>query len=100
MIELESLPRHHRRGRRLVNLSDDVSTGYCTLIVESLTVVIVIIVINISQLFEVDLVPEDTTDTAETLHKLVAFSGPVRDELECCTEVLVMLRDPFEEGFL
>jgi len=52
-------------------------------------VVELIIIRVISQLFEVDLVPEKGTDTTESLDELVTFAGSVRDELKSSTKVLV-----------
>ena len=40
-------------------------------------VVVLILVIEVGQLFKVDLVAENGTDATETLDELIAFAGPV-----------------------
>lgn len=66
-----------------------------------LTVVkVVIVLVEISQLLEVDLVAEDTAYTTEALHELVALGGPVRHELERRTELPVVFSNPLQEGLL
>ena len=65
-----------------------------------LTVVVLIVVAHISKLLEVDLVSENTADATKTLDKLVALGGSIRNELKRGTEVLVVLSNPFKEGFL
>jgi hypothetical protein len=41
------------------------------------TVIVVIIVINFGQLFKVDLVAEESTNSTKTLDKLVTLTGSV-----------------------
>lgn len=63
-------------------------------------IVVVVIVIVILQLLEVDLVAENASDATKALHELVALGGPVRYKLQVRTELLVVLSDPLQEGFL
>ena len=65
-----------------------------------LTVVVLIVVAHFSKLLEVDLVSENTANATETLDKLVALGGSIRNELKRGTEVLIVLSNPFKEGLL
>lgn len=58
------------------------------------TVVVVVIVAELSQLLKVDLVAKDTANTAEALDELVALSGAVRDEFQRSTELAIVLGNP------
>jgi hypothetical protein len=65
-----------------------------------LTVIVLIVITQISKLLKVDLVAEKTADATKALDELVALSRSIRHKLKCGTKVLVVLRNPFKEGFL
>lgn len=99
--ELESIPRWSR-GDLLVNLFYELESRglFRQESCRQLTVVVLVVVTQISKLLEVDLVAEKTADTTKALDELVALSRSVRHKLKCGTKVLVVLRNPFKEGLL
>lgn len=54
-----------------------------------------VFVVNISQLFKVDLVSQNGTDSTKTLYELISFAGSVRNEFQGGTEILVLFGKPF-----
>lgn len=63
-------------------------------------VVELILGIDLDQLLEVELVSQHGADAAEAFDELVALARTVGDEFKGRAEVLVVLREPFEEGAL
>src|SRR6185436_4562121 len=62
------------------------------------TVIIeLIFIVVIGQLLKVELVPKDGANTTETLHKLVALAGSIRNEFEGGAEVPIFLCQPLQE---
>jgi len=58
---------------------------------------LVVIILLISQLGEIDLVSQKTTNSSETLDELGSFLRLVGDKLEGRSELLVLLGEPFEQ---
>lgn len=65
-----------------------------------LTIIELVFVVEISKLFKVDLVPQYGANPSKSFDKLIAFAGPIRHKFQVGPEILVFLRQPFEERTL
>mmetsp|Transcript_30137 Transcript_30137/g.49809 ORF Transcript_30137/g.49809 Transcript_30137/m.49809 type:complete len:431 (+) Transcript_30137:808-2100(+) len=63
-------------------------------------VVLKLLLVQLLDLLEVDPPPQDAPDPAEPPAELAALLGPVCDEFQVCTEVLVIIREPLHQGHL
>lgn len=94
---LGAVPRS-MRGDRTVNLDQmlvDILNHYSGITL--LTVVEFIFFLEISELFEIDLVAKHCSNPTEAPNELVSFAGAVGDELQTGTEVFILFGEPFQE---